>query len=233
MCRAGSGPLRAIGRAFGLAKSVEIAYASEMLQRTIGLPGVVELSPFDLSLFVPPPAAEKNHRAQGLFTVGRLSRDNPHKHHPADVPVYQNLACAEGVKLRLMGAESLAPQLDKYAAIELLPANAEPAHTFLQSLDCFYYGTAEDFTETFGRVVFEAMACGLPVVCHRRGGYADFIRHGENGFLFDTREEGLGYVMALRDDPALRAQIGATGRQTVLQMFSPEKRKEIIDFYIR
>jgi hypothetical protein len=43
-----------------------------------------------------------------------------------------------------------------------------------------------------GRVVTEAMACGLPVVCHESGGYAEIIEHGRNGFLFDTQQEALG-----------------------------------------
>ncbi|MDE1141872.1 MAG: hypothetical protein PW999_19945 [Paraburkholderia tropica] len=28
------------------------------------------------------------------------------------------------------------------------------------------------------------MASGLPVVCHRHGGYADAVRHGANGKAF-------------------------------------------------
>ena len=59
--------------------------------------------------------------------------------------------------------------------------------------------------------MFEAMACGLPVVCGRRGGYADYIVHGVNGFLFDTSEQAVALILKLRDDAALRARIGERG----------------------
>lgn len=223
-----SRPLGRLGKMFGLHNRVEIAYASQLLKNTLDVPGIIELSPFDTALFSPGP-----ERSGGqAFVVGRLSRDHEEKHHPSDIPVYRSLVGA-GCEVRLMGATYLAETLSSEPGITILPANAEPAHTFLQGLDCFYYGTSEHFTETFGRVVFEAMACELAVVCHNRGGYADFIRHGENGFLFSDRKEVMPLLLQLRDDPALRRRIGKSARETVLEMFSRENRKPIIDFYTR
>jgi glycosyltransferase involved in cell wall biosynthesis len=40
------------------------------------------------------------------------------------------------------------------------------------------------------------MACGTPVIATRRGSMAEIIRHGENGFLVDTREEAVAAVEA-------------------------------------
>ncbi len=220
-------PLGPLGGLLKLQPKAEIAYASELLRSTVNLPGIIELSPFDTTLFAP-----VDGPANRRFVVGRLSRESPEKHHRDDVPVYHALTAA-GMEVRLMGAELLEKELGGVPLIRITAAGAQAASAFLQELDCFYYGTNDTFTETFGRVVFEAMSCGVPAVLHRRGGYVDFIRHGENGFLFDTREEGLRYVHLLKDDVELRARVGAAGRRTVLDMFSPAARRAVIDFYTR
>ncbi|UQN14574.1 glycosyltransferase [Gulosibacter sp. ACHW.36C] len=43
-------------------------------------------------------------------------------------------------------------------------------------------------SETFGLVVLEAAACGLPAIAYRSGGLAESVRHNETGLLVDTRE---------------------------------------------
>lgn len=54
------------------------------------------------------------------------------------------------------------------------------------SADVFVFPSAN---ETFGNVVLEAMASGLPVIASRAGGPVDHVADGENGFLLDP--EGL------------------------------------------
>ena len=41
------------------------------------------------------------------------------------------------------------------------------------------------WTEAFGIVAIEALACGVPVVAYRRGGPAEIVRDGENGWLVE------------------------------------------------
>lgn len=41
------------------------------------------------------------------------------------------------------------------------------------------------FQETFGLVILEAFACGLPVIASRSGGIPELVRDGENGILFE------------------------------------------------
>lgn len=79
------------------------------------------------------------------------------------------------------------------------------------SADVFMFtGSAE----TFGQVVQEAMASGLPSVVINQGGVADLVEHGETGFLCaDDPENFATAARLLRDDPVLRQRIAANARR--------------------
>jgi len=77
--------------------------------------------------------------------------------------------------------------------------------------------------DTWGLVVNEAFACGLPVLCSRHAGCADdLLRPGENGWLFDPTEPG-EFVAALREalcEPDLDRL--ARGARDTAERFRPE-----------
>jgi hypothetical protein len=50
----------------------------------------------------------------------------------------------------------------------------------------FYLSIIDNFQETFGLSILEAMAAGLPVVISDFSGYRDFITEGREGFLLPT-----------------------------------------------
>lgn len=85
-----------------------------------------------------------------------------------------------------------------------------------------YYAAADalifpSYYESFGLVVLEAMAVGLPVVTARTVGMGcDIIRDGENGFVVDRPwdVEGMAErVRLLMEDPKLAQRIGARARK--------------------
>ena len=206
---------------------VEIVYASQSTEAAYSMPGVIESSPIDLTVFTTvarPPDRDR-------FTVGRLSRDHPKKHH-ADDPAFYRRLIEQGCAIRIMGGRILADRMNASPFLELLPAGHEPAAQFLQGHDCFYYRTAGDYYETYGRVVHEALACGLPVVVERDGGYAEHIEHGVNGFLFDKEDEAQKIIVDLKEDAALRARISRAARESAQRIYSPVELENIRRFYI-
>jgi glycosyltransferase involved in cell wall biosynthesis len=216
-------------------REVEVAYASELTKRMAGNhPGFVQASLIDLDRFIPATSKkEPSGSSSGAFTVGRMSRADPLKHHPEDGALYRRLV-DEGSQVRIMGpSPSLKAELGGLESVTLLPAYAQEAHLFLQGLDCFFYRTSEKYLEPSARVVTEAMACGLPVVCHRSGGYAQWIEHGRNGFLFESQQEALEILLRLKEDRALRERVGREARRTAEELFSDAVRSEIVEFYLR
>ena len=64
-------------------------------------------------------------------------------------------------------------------------------------------GLAMTDSETYGRCIAEPFALGRCVVTSRTGIAEDIIRHGENGFIFDTSRELLQILLLLHEHPEL------------------------------
>ncbi|MBX6392149.1 MAG: glycosyltransferase [Burkholderiales bacterium] len=209
-------------------RRVELIYASKRLKAEAGLPGVVEDSPIDLDRYQPARAVPRNE-----FVVGRASRDDPLKFSDDDPALFERLAAA-GFHVRIAGGTCLRARIAPHPRIELLPVLSPLAMPhFMQGLDCFVYRTSPEWPESYGRVIAEAMACGVPPVVASNAGIAQHIRHGENGFIADTNEEVMDILLTLREDRELRARVGVAARRTMEERYGEEQLARIAAYYLR
>jgi phosphatidylinositol alpha-mannosyltransferase len=105
-------------------------------------------------------------------------------------------------------------------AMAMVPPRLRPDLVFVGSVPQAdlpsWYASADVFCapslggESFGIVLAEAMAVGLPVVCSDIGGYRDVVRDGADGLLVPPRDPAaLAAALAgLLDNPARLAAMG-------------------------
>ena len=83
--------------------------------------------------------------------------------------------------------------------------------------------TQPNWKEQFGRVLTEAMACGVPVIGSDSGEIPNVI--GDAGLIFPEGDsEALGHqLITLRDQPRLREALGRKGRARVQAHFTMQR----------
>lgn len=98
---------------------------------------------------------------------------------------------------------------------------------FFAVIDVFALPSVSD---SFGLVLLEAWANGLPNLAYRAGGIADVVRHGEDGLLVHCGDRrGLAQSMGqLIADPVLRRRLGKTGQERVPNEFRWADKLELV-----
>jgi phosphatidylinositol alpha 1,6-mannosyltransferase len=78
--------------------------------------------------------------------------------------------------------------------------------------DAFFFTGA---AETFGQVVQEALASGLPAVIIDQGGITDLVTHGVNGFICGADPQAFATAARMLRDDARRRRMSAAARRSV------------------
>ena len=173
----------------------------------------------DASLFSPRRRSERTRRwlapraERIVLYVGRLA---PEKRIDILLSAFQEVrrAIGERAALVLVGDGPLGPELRRtspqgvrFTGYLSGPALAE----VYASADLFVFPSD---TETFGNVVLEAMASGLPVVAADRGGVTESVHTGETGLLVPAgSSEGFAQAtLTLLTDEPRRAELARGAR---------------------
>ena len=145
----------------------------------------------------------------------------------------------DGTKARLVlvgsGPETASVQLECQASgiidkVNFVGDITEIA-TYIATADCIIQPS---YTESFGMVLLEAMACGVPTISSNAGGIPEVVEDGVTGFTAAVDDDELmaNHMTRILSDPVLQRQMGAKGRERAAKLFDPQSRiKQYIECY--
>jgi phosphatidylinositol alpha 1,6-mannosyltransferase len=143
-----------------------------------------------------------------IIYVGRLANEKR-------VDLLLEVARTPGVALTIIGDGALRSELET-----LFAGTGTHFMGYLFGDDLAHaYASADLFMftgpcETFGQVVQEAMASGLPAVVINQGGVTDLVNEGETGYICEPDPQAFAAVArCLRDEPDLRRCLADNARQ--------------------
>jgi glycosyltransferase involved in cell wall biosynthesis len=203
--------LKALGRFYRIprllfAPNYELV---ELLQRLTGKRCRVMSRGVDTDLFSP----ARRTRRSGPFTIGYVGRITVEKNVSllanlekqllgAGITDFRFLIVGQGaLEAWLRGKMEQADFAGVLHGINLAEAYA--------NMDVFVFPS---HTDTFGNVVLEAMASGVPAIATESGGPKFIVRHEETGFLTKNSQEFLRFVSFLLRHPERQRSMGRAAR---------------------
>ncbi len=77
------------------------------------------------------------------------------------------------------------------------------------------------YQESFGMVLLEAMACGVPTVSSNVGGIPEVVDHGHTGYYADPDDHQTmaNHIVSICQSPELQRQMGDQGRERATTLF--------------
>lgn len=163
------------------------------------------------------------------FVIGSAGRLFPVKDYPLFVEIARIILKVQArVRFRLAGdgpemaaLRAMVAGSDLSGRFDLL-GHTEDIAGFLRGLD-LYVNTSRH--EGIPMSVLEAMACGLPVVAPRVGGFSEIVEHGRQGFLIEERspEKFAAACLRILGDEGLYRDLSSAARLRVAKVFSAEQ----------
>ena len=239
--------IRAARRVFVFARGIERALAEGGVapERLVHLEATVDLERFQ-------PEAGGSRRldgagaawrralgfAEGDFVAGLVARVQPQRRFDLLLDAAERVARAEprfrlvvigrGSKLEAVAREP-ARQRGLLDRVVFFPGYFEGADyvDVLRALDVKLFLVPG--TDGTARAVREALACGLPVVCTRRGVLPELVRDGVSGRVLDETPEAFAEaLLALVHEPEARRRMGEAARKDAEARFSLTRQVETV-----
>ena len=109
---------------------------------------------------------------------------------------------------------------------------AEDLPRYYQSCDVFCAPNTGQ--ESFGIVLLEAMAAGVPIVASDIPGYRDVVSDGEQGLLVEPKNAGAlaDAICRLLGNPELRASMRRAGQDRAPAYDWPRVAAQVLDYYV-
>ena len=147
----------------------------------------------DLDLFQTNPD-RKTPKTPVLLYVGRVA---PEK----NIGPFLDTQC-EGIKRVVGGGPELDELKTKYPDVEFVGyKHGEELAACMRDADCFVFPS---LTDTFGLVILESLASGVPVAAYPAPGPIDLIQNGKNGWISEDLGESIREALKV-DRDACRA----------------------------
>ena len=188
----------------------------DQLTRQTGKPGRIMLHGVDADLFTTPPAKSYS---DGLVKLGYAGRLTAEKNVRFLVDVAEGLSpeLSKRVRFHIVGDGSqrhwLEQRLPATAQFDGVLRGEDLARAYGQ-MDLFLFPSLSD---TFGLVILEAMASGVPVVSFKVCGPKSVVDDGVSGYAASTPAEFIDGVARLILDADLRQQMSLAARASAVQ----------------
>jgi phosphatidylinositol alpha 1,6-mannosyltransferase len=185
----------------------------DMLHARLKRPSYLMQRGIDTNLFSP----TRRTRTDGDFTIGFVGRLSPEKNvrQLADLEQALHAAGVDDVRFLIVGDGSEREWLIKNMKRAVVPGilRGEELATAYANMDVFVFPS---LTDTFGNVVLESMASGVPPIVTSAGGPRYLVQPGVNGYVTDSIDEIVRAALHLRLSKPLLSRMAKDARATAL-----------------
>jgi phosphatidylinositol alpha 1,6-mannosyltransferase len=184
-----------------------------MLEQRTRKPAFLMQRGIDTVLYTP----EKRDRSDSIFTIGYTGRLSTEKNVRFLAEIERALIAAGHTNYRFLivgqGSERSWLQANLKRAEFTGVLTGEPLARAYANMDCFAFPSE---TDTFGNVVMEALASGVPTIVSGGGGPKFLIKDGVTGFVGYDSEVFIQRVAELLQNPARQASMARAAREYAL-----------------